>query len=193
MTTSGHSSQQQLTLCAGGSRAKTSAMPESALGSKELVADYGANTSESFARFDRDSSSWRTSQRCLFGGWIEFSGTWPPAGTMRNGECYRPANWERHTHESGCFALPTATKSDAGCGEIMCETRPDSITGKPRKINANGETWSCGLGRIFRIATGLPIHPSFSEWLMGFPTGWSELERAETQLCHKSPSGSDDV
>lgn len=180
MTTSEHLSPHQLTSCAEDSPAKTLALQESESALTASEADYGLSICGSFAKYDLDSSSWRTSQLSLFGGSIEFSAAWPSAGTMRNGECYRPAKWEHHTHESGCFALPTATKSDAGCGEIMCETRPDSITGKPRKINANGETWSCGLGRIFRIATGLPIHPNFSEWLMGFPTGWSELEVAET-------------
>jgi len=42
----------------------------------------------SFAWFDRESSSWRTAQLSLAGGWDEFSLTWPRAGMTRNGTAF---------------------------------------------------------------------------------------------------------
>jgi hypothetical protein len=70
--------------------------------------------------------------------------------------------------------------------------RPDSITGKPRKVKSNGETWSYGLGRLCLLATGFPIHPNLSEWMNGFPNDWTALEVLATPLSPKSPNGSGD-
>ena len=35
------------------------------------------------------------------------------------------------------------------------------------------------------IKTGLKLEPSFVEWLMGFPIGWTELPPVETPSCRK--------
>ena len=34
------------------------------------------------------------------------------------------------------------------------------------------------------------LNPTWVEWLMGFPTGWTDLGDSETPSCPKSPSGS---
>jgi hypothetical protein len=52
------------------SRAKTYQLPESKRESKEEEADFGSNISGSYAKFDQDSSLWRMSQGCLWGGAI---------------------------------------------------------------------------------------------------------------------------
>jgi len=36
------------------------------------------------------------------------------------------------------------------------------------------------------------LNPTWVEWLMGFPLGWTDLKDSETQSCPKSPNGSDD-
>ncbi len=36
------------------------------------------------------------------------------------------------------------------------------------------------------------LNPTWVEWLMGFPLGWTDLEDSETPSCHKSPNGSAD-
>ncbi len=48
-----------------GSRVRTSVMQESGQALKASDQGSGLNTRGSFARYDRESSSWRTSQRCL--------------------------------------------------------------------------------------------------------------------------------
>ena len=35
-----------------------------------------------------------------------------------------------------------------------------------------------------------PLNPEWVEWLMGFPTGWTDLSASETQLCHSSSTPS---
>jgi len=135
--------------------------------------DSGSKCFAWFATFDHATSSWRTSQLCFTGDLEPFSATWPRSGLMRNGTCSRCVPLVLHTHASACFLLPTPTKSDAGLGEIESPTRPDAITGKPRKVNAIGLTWSTGLGRLSKIATGLALSPRLPEWLMGFPRNWT--------------------
>lgn len=35
-----------------------------------------------------------------------------------------------------------------------------------------------------------PMNPTWVEWLMGFPIGWTDLSASETQLCHSSSTPS---
>ena len=75
-------------LLAGDSPARTSPLREQEQGSTESGRACGENRRGSFAKYDPDTCGWRTHQRSLGGGYIEFSETWPRWGSMRNGECY---------------------------------------------------------------------------------------------------------
>jgi hypothetical protein len=77
------------------SPAKTFPLPDDAKESTVKTAYYGRNSQESFAWYDRDTSSWKTSQLCLSGEWAEFSQTWPAMGTMRNGSVSQPPHSAR--------------------------------------------------------------------------------------------------
>ena len=56
-------------------------------------ADFGKSTRVSFARYDRDSCSWRI-PHCLFpGDWGLYSQTWPRWGIMVHGECFQLPPW----------------------------------------------------------------------------------------------------
>jgi hypothetical protein len=35
------------------------------------------------------------------------------------------------------------------------------------------------------------LNPTWVEWLMGFPLGWTDLEDSETPSSHKSPNTSE--
>ena len=61
-------------------QARAPALPASA-------AAYGASTPELLARYDRDTSSWRTSQHCFIEGLETFSETWPRSGIVVAGTC----------------------------------------------------------------------------------------------------------
>lgn len=67
--------------------AKTSQLQEQAQDSTENDQDCGQSKRESFAKYDPLTHSWRTRQRSLEGGLIEFSGVWPKWGSMQDGEC----------------------------------------------------------------------------------------------------------
>lgn len=76
--------------------------------------DSGVNSRAWFARYDRASSSWRTSQGCLFAGWDEYSETWPRSGTTRNGVAYERPTSARRIDDCASLSWPTPTESDAG-------------------------------------------------------------------------------
>ena len=66
-----------------------------------------------FAFFDRESSSWRTSQGSLLPeDSTAFSPTWPHSGMTRRGEAFELPTWEPPTDASGCSSLPTPTARD---------------------------------------------------------------------------------
>lgn len=68
----------------------------------------GGKCIASFAKWDRDTSSWRTSQLSLAEGSTAFLGRWPTWGSMRNGACYRQPTSELPTFANdGGVSLPT--------------------------------------------------------------------------------------
>jgi hypothetical protein len=72
------------------SPARTSASPEKAQALAASAAAYGRSTLELLARFDRATSSWRTSQLCLDGDLQLFSETWPRSGFQAAGTVSLP-------------------------------------------------------------------------------------------------------
>jgi hypothetical protein len=66
-------------------RARTSAQLVKVPGWTENAADFGPKWHGSFARFDRDSSTWKTVQCSLLGDSESFSETWPRWGLMHDG------------------------------------------------------------------------------------------------------------
>ena len=106
----------QQTLFAVDSLAKTSQSQVEAKASRRkqgLV--YSMNSSESYAWYDQDSSSWKTSQRSLLTGWTSFSESFTRQGTMQNGHVFQRQWLEPVTSEIGggqFVTLPTPLASD---------------------------------------------------------------------------------
>jgi DNA (cytosine-5)-methyltransferase 1 len=46
--------------------------------------------------------------------------------------------------------------------------------------------------KAMSAGNGGRLNPTWVEWLMGFPLGWTDLEDSETQSSHKSPNMSDE-
>lgn len=136
-------------------------------------ADSGEKWPESFARWNLNGSLWRTSQQSLFGGWIEFSGTWPQWGMMLHGEC-----WEVKMSVSRCGGTE--------CGLWRPATSGDSV-GRGYHGKLSGNHWPALPGQICQYL-GLPIQcpetgkiaPWVFEVLMGWPEGWTESAPLET-------------
>lgn len=162
-----------LTWFRGGSPARISAPPEPVRGLMENGLDSGWKWPGSWAKYDPATCLWKTRQCSLLGDSDEFSGIWPRWGTMRSGECWERQTWERRTAretEFGLWPTPRATDGDKG-------TR--TAEGAAREL-ARGKNVDLGV-----FIGGGPVNPQLSEWLMGWPIGWTGCEPLETD---KSPS-----
>jgi len=198
------------------SRARTLALLESsAAWVKEPAAASGPRLSDLLASYDRNTSSWRTSQHCLLAqangeadGLAEFSETWPSAGMMRNGKTYQRQPWALPIAESasGLWATPAKTIGAASEAEkgrwggtawyrpngskkqtnltdqvLMFPTptatmhkgsSPAALTRKDGQDRSRDR-----LDHFLQSLEGSgALNPTWVEWLMGFPTGHTDLQ-----------------
>ncbi len=198
--------------------ARTSASQERAPASLVSGQDYGASTPELLAKYDHDTSLWKTSQRCLLEGLATFSETWPRSGLMRSGTAYRLQPLVRLTDgtDSGLLATPTTKANQLapsmmkhpGCRNLMWPT-PTSRDWKDGSATACANVPVNGLlGRVVHQfptptasrRTGLQSHgrnvvtgslnPTWVEWLMGYPLEWTALKPSAMPSSRKSRKSS---
>jgi hypothetical protein len=197
------------TSSAAASPARTSATQASAQASTASGQDYGQSTPELLASYDRDTSSWRTSQLCLDGELSEFSETWPRSGLMRSGIAYRLPPLVRLTDATECGSSPNPTPSV--CGNYNRKgASPTSGDGlatyarmwpTPTAITDSGGAALCkwgGSGSRAKLRTMVPpeepngaLNPTWVEWLMGFPLEWTALDASEMPSSRRSRKSSD--
>lgn len=139
--------------------------------------DCGLNLPESFARFDRDTSSWKTSVTSLFEGLDAFSGNWPRAGLMLSGRCYRRPRLARRTEGNGYLLWPTILAGDGLClVKFSAETLKKMPSGKVTTKRHGGDKLCEVLAGHFDCY----LDSRFGEWLMGFPMNWTLLKDLAT-------------
>jgi hypothetical protein len=141
---------------------RASRSPVSASASEPVtLAGDGRGCSTWFARFDRATSSWRTSPTLFETDATETpselsSPDWPVSGSMRSGHCYPRAQWVPHTHVSACFWWPTPPRHD---GEQPVHL-PASVPGGRAGAGAAGRPargdWWLSEPDVDRVAHGLP-------------------------------------
>ena len=153
----------------GGSPAPTSRLPKTMhKESTEPPADYGVRCLELLARFDRNTSSWKTVQPLLFEELDGFSETWPDWGSMRDGECWEHATPDSITGESVSGFLPTPRTS-------LHKQRWFYV----RKIY-KGNLEELPMVSGYEHLTGKAINPAWLEWMMGWVIGWADLKPLAT-------------
>lgn len=153
---------------AAASPAKTSAWQGKEQESPENGLGCGHTWPESWAKLDRDSSSWKTAQLLLFEDWESCLETWPKWGIMQNGECWALTTSEHLISATECGFVPTPIKSDGDGG----------VRNLDREITCyNLRDWWAeqGLGRKRQQR-----NPEFWEWMMGWPMAWTDLQGAAT-------------
>ena len=162
-----------LTWFLGASRAKTSALPVKVQDSTESAPASGGKWQGLLAKYDPVSCSWKTPQCSLFADSEPCLETWPRWGSMRNGECWErmPLAQTTSENESGYWPTPTHSPRDASC---TMETalkwdgiaKQDSLSfAVAREEKADGRHMPHG-----------QLNPPWVEWLMGWPTGWTDLK-----------------
>ena len=183
--------------CQEGSRAKTSPQPGEVRESRAGGRDSGVKWRELCRRFDPTTSSWRT-HRCLFDEALpECSVILPRWGMMRDGALLEQLTVGLPTNgiESGLWPTPTAqdangrthhnqtngTKTLSLLGQVRiwptptsCMSKgssPAALTRKDGKDRSNDR-----LDHAVMKANGGQLSPMWTEWLMGWPIGWTDLK-----------------
>jgi len=211
MTTSEHS---QLTLFEAeelpvstssveASPAKTFPSLASELALKVRALVSGQSMPGSFAIYDRNSSSWKTSEVCFLPEWEEYSETWPRSGTIVGGIASQQqplvppisANASGSSDTNDRWPTPqasdnrqrgtanaTARRLEMG-KQIGLEAAvkffptPTRHTAKENGYPAEYTRRTVNLGAIFvdrEQGTGT-LNPDWVEWMMGYPVGWTRL------------------
>ena len=182
-------------------------------------AGSGRSSCESYARLGPDGCWLRmyqdSCQLKMDGSLEECSGTWPRAGTMRNGIVYRrqplvprisaigslywptpvqdgdrTTDYKQGGHSLGAHVRrwptpqayshgpnsnpPGITKLDIEVRGMYPTPLPSDVTGG-RTTKGKDRQDETGL----RQAVGGQLNPTWVEWLMGFPLGWTDLEDSE--------------
>lgn len=156
--------------------ARTSALREMAKASKERAARFGGIMPDSLAKYDLNSSSWRTSQHCLVEGMETFSETWPRSGMMLSGTAYRLPTLAPAISETGCGLWPSPQASDRMRGRMSMQNFLNAFESHARRGVKIGSYLGLSCAMIGRRQT-----VSLSRWMMGFPSGWTGLVPSETQ------------
>jgi len=194
--------------CLEASLARTSAPPAEVQASTEKPPACGVTWRELSARFDRDTSLWRT-HRCLWDEALpESSVTLPRWGMMRGGVCSERPTPELHISGTASgLSLPTPTASDTGswinrsksAGAALRPTLgamakhnmwPTPTAHNAKETNAPSEAMRHTPTLTSQV--GGHLNPTWVEWLMGWPLGWTALDALETdryQLWLRSHGG----
>lgn len=147
--------------------------------------DYGLTTQTPFAYYDHAASSWKTSQLSFIEESTVFSETWPRAGTMRNGTVYQRQPSALRTYATEFSLLRMPPKMPVNPTGLV----PTPIADGDRTTNYGqggtslGAAVRSGLSQKDRINGSL--NPTWVEWLMGFPTGWTDYDASVTPSSHK--------
>ena len=171
------------------SHAKTLAtLTQSGVNAPDLPASVqgsGESFYEPFAWFDQTSQSWRTWQRCLVEGWQRFSETWPASAMMRNGVAYAPATSVHRTTATAFTLLPTpSAREGRDWSQAQILARLDRGGCVARRI--------CSLSSTLRSSAAIVgLNPSFAEWMMGYPEGWTACMASAMRSSRKSQKSSD--
>ena len=156
---------------------RTSVSPGKAQALTESAPVYGGKWPELLARYDPVTSSWKTPQCSLFADSEPSLETWPRWGSMRNGECWErtPSAPTTSEKESGFWPTPTHSPRDASC-TMETAIKWDGV--------AKQDSLSFAVAREEKAAgRHMPhgqLNPTWVEWLMGWPTGWTDLKPLAT-------------
>ena len=136
----------------------------------------GGKCSGSFAWYDRDSSLWRTWQRCLTGGLMKFLDRWPKAGMMQNGHALELPSLDSCTTEKDSILWPTTRAGMKTHG--VCWKRVSS--GDHR---SNLEEYAAMKMGISQEMGPYMMNPLWCEVFMGYPKNHTDLgsKPSETQ------------
>ena len=154
-----------LTLYAAAIPANHSVKPET-VAAKTTLDTCGHGYEMPLADYDPDTQSWRMFGDTYLWGQPPLLESLPPSGMTRKGVLYQQPAWVPIIDETASLSWPTPRAA-------MHESRNHTVWARPLDKPQNLEN---RVAQIDRSAIGGKLNPTWVEWLMGFPTGWTDLE-----------------
>jgi hypothetical protein len=156
---------------------------------------FGPTFETPFATYDPATLYWRTYLGISRSDSTEFSLTLPPSGSMRNGRLSRQPMWVPPTSVVASSLWPTPTARDYRTGGDIDRQGGPSLaalmwatpTAHPRTHTPRQVDHGVQLAN----QVGGALNPTWVEWLMGFPLGWTDCEPSGTQSSRPSLNGQD--
>ena len=144
------------------SRVRISAQPVEAQESKARNQDSGQKWRESFAKYDPTTRSLKTVQSSLLEDSTAYCATLPRWGSMQSGELSERTTPEHLIGGTACGSLawPTPTAHNAKEGGYPAEHKRNTPT--------------------LAAQAGGKLNPTWVEWLMGWPLGWTDCAVSAT-------------
>lgn len=143
---------------------------------KTITEICGLQLSTSFAQYDLDTRSWRTSQESfLTNTYDEFSETWPKAGLMQDGMCWELQASVEINLENEFGLWPTLKASDHSQLSKNLEyykKRLKTVPDLPVIVALSTPPSADGIYAR--------LNPEWAELLNGLPIGWTGLRPLET-------------
>jgi hypothetical protein len=162
---------------------------------------YGLGLEKRLASYDPDTQSWKMYGDTSLWGEPQCLENLPPSGMTQSGVLYQQPVWEPITGviESSSWPTPTTQEVEHPDAVINHKGRRVSKDGKnshslgladavqrwPTPTAADAYTHALkssqqtpGSRHSLNLpsAAGGKLNPTWVEWLMGFPTGWTDLE-----------------
>lgn len=125
-----------------------------------------------FAKWNQNMSSWKTVQCLLPEDSQPYLGTWPRWGLMRNGACSAQKPWVQNIGATECGSWGTPTTSQDF--KPVRKLAPSEANGKHGKILVGS------IGKEHPHLIGRYLKPLVTEYLMGWPIGWTDLKPLAT-------------
>ena len=167
---------------------KTSASQEKEQDCQDKDLECGITWQGWLAKFDPNTSTLKTAQCSLFGEESESLKTLPRSGMTVSGMLWERQTLVRHTNEteSGFWPTPTvcgnynrkgasATSGDGLATAVAKWPTPTAHNAKetnaPSEHSRNTPTLTAQVGGA--------LNPTWVEWLMGWPLGWTDLKPLE--------------
>jgi hypothetical protein len=137
---------------------------------------FGGKCGELLGSYDRDTQSLKMCLPCVVRGLTVCYVVLPRSGMMQNGKFYRRERQALPTNGNESGLLPTPTVMDAEIG-LIHETRTKQMWEEVSNLTEAIKAIHLGLtGHQSPPPELYILNPSFVEWIMGYPPGWTELE-----------------
>ena len=170
--------QELLTSYLAGFHARTLAQQEKATAWTESEAECGNTWRGWLAKYDPDSCSWKTPQCSLLGEEPESLATLPRWGMTVGGLLWELPTLEPITKgkESGLWGTPTTSQDFKPVRKLA----PSEANGK------HGTILVGSIGKEYPHLIGRYLKPLVTEYLMGWPLGWTDLKPLAMDKSHSA-------